>query len=159
MRVRRSLTGRTDVRLPRGRRRTASATALLLSFALLCTAVSLAAPARRGRAISPLAPIGSSRTAAADRAGVPSPGSVPVRSLPGDAGQPLPSRQRIHLPRSLAAIDQKSAASALLTAALPAVFPAAEPTVASAPFTEEPQDRFLSYASRTSRTRGPPVSG
>jgi len=158
MKARRSHPGRTDVRLPRAIRRNRSATALLLSFALLCTSVSAGAVLRRGYP-GPHVALQQGRGPAADKAGSPSVSDVSAPSLGRLAREPRPPHPRVRPARSVAAVNQESASTARVLAALPAAFPVPQRTPACSSVADEPPDRFLAYASRTSRTRGQPVSG
>lgn len=159
MKARRPHPGRTDVRLPRTIRRNRSATALLLSFALLCTSVSLGAPARRGLAGPRVALHAGRSSAVADKGGAPSVSDVSAPSLGRLAREPRVPHQRIRPARPVAAVDQESASAARELAALPAAYPVLRSAPSRSRDADEPPDRFLAHASKTSRTRGQPVSG
>jgi len=159
MKARRSHPGRTDVRLPRAIRRNRSATALLLSFALLCTTVSLGAPARRGLAGHRVALHAGRGSAVADKGGAPSVSDVRAPSLDRLAREPRAPHARVRPARSVAAVTQESASTARELAALPTGLPVLQSIPAHASVADEPPDRFLTHASKTSRTRGQPVSG
>lgn len=157
MKARRSQPGRTDARLARGPRRTHSATALLLSFALLCTAVSLGTSGPHGHRGSLSLRSSASRTIA-DQGAVPSPADAAARSLGRLSREPRPAHPRVRPHRSVAAVSQE-AATARLLAVVPVAFPVAETTTTGERVSADSPSSFLAYASATSRTRGQPVQG
>ena len=162
MGARRSEKRRTAVVLPRGNRRPRSASTLLLSFALLAVLSSAGAQGVVGRGAGPRgAPLSPGKlfSSTAAGAGTTSSGLSTSASVSHQPRLiPPPPLPRVRPKRAAMALDQDAASAATLLTLV-----AAPPDVGSAPcvsdrIDEGPTATFLAHASKSSRTRGQPVS-
>ena len=157
MRVRRADTGRTAAVLPRGMRKTRSATALLLSFALLCGVTAIGGPTltprgMRGNQLTPLTSASIIGSTLASTASLTNPS--PQAPLPAHAPKP-----RVHPKHVAAALNPESSNSTAMLASAPDIPGLGMHAATSSRIAEDARATFLSFASNSSRTRGQPVSG